>query len=162
MDHLRNIRLVALKNVLVGPDFDAQWRTISRWYSRQFSTPLDRIDDLPRIDIWRHYYEDLYENLEDDKLHLELEELLKPQDELQKALDKSKGESDMDDLEKLVKAENAKAKKSPKDPKVAAKEMIKVTEDLGRALTDIKKSIEPLEGFNLDFDSLAGDGSNNL
>ena len=148
--------------MLDKPDFDAQWRRVSRWYSKTFATPLHLVDDLPRLDVLQAYYEDLYENLEDDKLHLELEELLKPVDELQKALDKSKGESDMDDLEKLVKAENAKAKKSPKDPKVAAKEMIKVTEDLGRALTDIKKSIEPLEGFNLDFDSLAGDGSNNL
>ena len=118
------------------------------------------MDDLPRLDVLQHWYEDMYENLEDDKLHQELEELLKPQDELEKALAKSSADSDMDKLEAEVKAQNQKSKDSPrpvKAPKIETEEMKKALEGLGKAINEIKDSFEPVTKgteFSLDFSDL--------
>ena len=44
--------------------WEHQYRTICRWYSREFSTPLQVVEhDLNQIHVLTHYYEDSFERL---------------------------------------------------------------------------------------------------
>jgi hypothetical protein len=142
---LQALRIIALKNVMVGSDADAEWRHVCRWYSKTFHTPLAEVDDLPTFDVWQAFFEDRAENMDDEERQKELEEILSPNG-LEKALIKSHEDSAMDDLVAMAKAENAKAKE--------AKGLKEHVEDLGKAVDDIKTVIENTGEFNLDFDGL--------
>lgn len=66
MSEIRDIQVLALGNI-EDPDSNAYYRRICRWYSREFSTPLETvINDIPERDVLLHYYEDLYEGLYKD------------------------------------------------------------------------------------------------
>lgn len=58
----RAVQQIALAAVL-EPDQDAMLRRIQRWYSRQFSTPLHRVQGLPLLDVLTAFYEDRYESM---------------------------------------------------------------------------------------------------
>ena len=155
MDHIRNIRLIALKDAMLEPSHDAQWRHCARWYSKTFSTPLHMVDDLPRLDVLQAYFEEHYEVMEEVELHKELEELLRPQDALQKSLEKSKEESDLDRMVREA-AEANKAVKAkpgvPAKPKDIGKSIDEAVADLGKALTHLQKEAPEIgKAFNLDF-----------
>lgn len=136
---------------------------MSRWYSKTFATPLHLVDDLPRLDVYRAYFSEHYEGLGEAELNKELEEVLQPQDELQRALEKSASDSDMDKLEKEAILQNQALKEKKKTPK---KELASISnkladsvKELGEALGKIPQTVD--EGFALDFgDSLRFD--NNL
>lgn len=67
MSEVRDIQILALGNI-EDPDGEAYYRRICRWYSREFSTPLDTVlNDIPEKDVLLHYYEDLYHNLYNDE-----------------------------------------------------------------------------------------------
>lgn len=72
MNHYEALKLLALRAVM-KPDSDAHFRSICRWYSITFHTPLHLVDDLPEEDVLVAYYEKTYEDMEDP----EREELLK-------------------------------------------------------------------------------------
>lgn len=72
MNHYDALKLLALRAVM-KPDSDAHFRSICRWYSITFHTPLHLVDDLPEEDILVAYYEKTYEDMEDP----DREELLK-------------------------------------------------------------------------------------
>jgi hypothetical protein len=164
LDNIRAIKLIALKDVLMETSVEAQWRRVARWYSKTFATPLHLVDDLPRLDIIQSYFEEHYENLDEAELNRELQELLKPEDQLQKSLDKAKDDSSLDELvkqaESKVKAVKViKAKRAPvKEPSKqdVSKEMLAAIADLGEALTSIKDTAEepPDQSFGLDFSGL--------
>jgi hypothetical protein len=155
LDHIRNIRLIALKNVLDKPDDDARWRSIARWYSKTFATPLHEVDYLPQLDVLQAYFEDFYEGAEQERLHTELEDLLQDQDPLNKALDKSSNESDMDKLEKELVEHNKRLKEGAVAP------LVKAAQNLGDTLKGLRdvlsdKSLKE-EEFSLDFKDLKED-----
>ena len=63
MTEVRYIQTLAL-GAIEDPDGEAYYRRICRWYSREFSTPLDTvINDLPEKEVLLHYYEDMYYTL---------------------------------------------------------------------------------------------------
>jgi len=82
---LDSIRLLALKSVT---EMDAEYRLrfINRWYSRQFHTPLHTVDDLPTEDVLQHFFECMFEDMEEEKRLRSVQELLETKDERQKRL----------------------------------------------------------------------------
>lgn len=67
MSEIKDIQILALNNI-EDPDGETYYRRICRWYSREFSTPLETvIYDIPEKDVLIHYYEDLYYGLYNDE-----------------------------------------------------------------------------------------------
>lgn len=67
MTEVRYIQILAL-GAIEEPDGEAYYRRICRWYSREFSTPLDTvINDISEKDVLLHYYEDMYYGLYHDE-----------------------------------------------------------------------------------------------
>ena len=155
-DHIRSIRLIALNNA-ISKDFlpdDAIWRRIARYYSKNFNTPLHLIDTLPRLDVIQTYYEDVYESLEDNDLHQELESVLTPPDSLSTSVKKEKEDAEMDALAKQLQEENkgkvpTKEEEKPIEIEKISQELLDSLDGLGQTINDIKESFEE-DGFSLD------------
>jgi hypothetical protein len=64
MDIFEAVKAKALRCVL-RPDVEYMIRHIFRWYSRTFSTPLQEVYDLPLEEVLLHYYEVVFEDLDD-------------------------------------------------------------------------------------------------
>lgn len=64
-DSLRAILILSLDSV-ENPTFAATHRKICRWYSREFSTPLDKVLAMPELVVLHVYYEDMLQKLYDD------------------------------------------------------------------------------------------------
>ena len=163
MDNVKAIKLIALKDVMLTASAEAQWRSVARWYSKTFATPLHEVEDLPRLDIIQAYFEEHYENMNEGELHNELQSLLKPEDALQDSLNKSQDEASVDDLVRQAEEENKALKSQPRTlpkkkatPQEASKEMMAAIAELGEALTTIKDKVEepPDRSFGLDFSGL--------
>ena len=80
MNYYLALRLQALRAVL-APDEDANLRSIFRWYSRTFHTPLHQVEELPVEDILTAFYEQSYEDLSEEDRKAELDELLETPEE---------------------------------------------------------------------------------
>ena len=63
-DLLQSLQILAL-DAVVRPDWNAVYRQICREYSRKFHTPLHVVEELPHIDVLTHYYEDLYDGMDE-------------------------------------------------------------------------------------------------
>lgn len=59
----QSVRLLALEAVLV-PDWDSFYRSVCRWYSKSFSTPLLDVFDLPQTWVLQNYYEHRWSEME--------------------------------------------------------------------------------------------------
>jgi hypothetical protein len=144
--------LIALRNVIEKYPPDEEWYYVSRWYSKVFATPLHLVDRLPMLDIYRAYFSEHYEQLDEAELNKELEEVLYPKDELQKALEKSAEDSEMDKLEREAILQNQAQKKKvtpKKELKDVSNKLANSVKELGEALGKIPQTID--EGFALDF-----------
>lgn len=80
MSFYKNVKLIALHSVL-HPDHDARLRSIFRWYSKEFHVPLPEVEELPLIDVLQHYFESIYESLEEEDLQQELQDILATDEE---------------------------------------------------------------------------------
>lgn len=69
------IKIQSLRTVL-RPDDDYNVRSVMRWYSREFNTPLGEVYDLPIEEVLRDYFECEYEKMEPHELEEEREYLL--------------------------------------------------------------------------------------
>lgn len=65
MDILEAVKARALLTV-VKPETDNEYfaRYVRRWYSRTFHTPLHDVEKLPMLDLFEHYYEVTFEEME--------------------------------------------------------------------------------------------------
>lgn len=60
----RDLRVCALRDVLLGGDAEYQLRVKLRWYARTFHTPLHMVyQKIPIHDVLRAYWEEHYEAL---------------------------------------------------------------------------------------------------
>ena len=90
MNHYDALKLLALRAVM-KPDGDAHFRSICRWYSVTFHTPLHMVEELPEDDVLTAYYEKTYEDLEDAEKDELLRALLESDEEKkQKLLEKDR------------------------------------------------------------------------
>ncbi len=69
------IQIQALAAVLREQDPEYNLRSLFRWYSRTFHTPLHEVPDLPLDDILRTWWESYYESLTPEQLETERKRL---------------------------------------------------------------------------------------
>lgn len=106
LDYIDAIRLKALRAVL-DPDASAWFRSVMRWYSREFSTPLKEVADLDIEEVLVAYFEEQYSSLKDGDEHGQetldriLQELIETQDERQTR--KLKEKADEEQARELLK-----------------------------------------------------------
>jgi hypothetical protein len=115
-----SLRVIAMRNVLSkNPPNDYTMRYISRWYSKEFSTPLHVVDTLPRHDVLLAYYESMYSEMKEDpkreqELNEHIQELVSPKDQSKAEAEKVEAF----EFEKLVEEQEAKKGKEPDKPKL--------------------------------------------
>lgn len=120
LDYYKTLRILAMREVTRDastPEYAL--RRIMRWYSKEFSTPLHVVNDLPLHDVLTHYYEANYENLseDNDKLIDEMRELSMTDDEQaaeQARKDRAEYEDYLFNKETEEEAEVQQAKKKKK------------------------------------------------
>lgn len=75
---ISQIQIIALAST-ESPDWKAEYRKICRWYSKEFNTPLDRVEwDLDYVHVLTHYYETVFgmmEKSESEEGQLEYEDM---------------------------------------------------------------------------------------
>lgn len=110
MEYFDAIRALALRSV-VTEDREYRLRTIFRWYSKTFFTPLHTVDELPLEEVLRHYYESKYEGLENEELQAEINEFLEtPEEKVARLRREDEEKADNESFMKHV-AKNAEKKK---------------------------------------------------
>jgi len=88
MNHYDALKLLALRAVM-KPDGEASYRSICRWYSTTFHTPLHLVDEIPEDEVLTAYFESTCENMEDPERQDLLSKLLETdEDRRRKALAK--------------------------------------------------------------------------
>ena len=161
MDIVRALRITTLRAVAEEDlDEEAQWRAVARWFSREFSTPLKEVDELPKLDVIRHYLEDSYLKMEPHELQQEIDNVLSEKG-FESKLEKAKKDADDDkfaqEIEKEAQAVNLKSvkllKKDEKKTNQVDPRILAALESLGESigsLTPEKKQEEGLSDFGLD------------
>jgi hypothetical protein len=73
----RALQILALEAVL-SEEYEALYRRICRWYSREFSTPLVEVEKMLEETVLRTYFEDVYSTLKEsgDKGEEKLDEIV--------------------------------------------------------------------------------------
>lgn len=59
---LKDLKIICIQEADEGT-FEAFYASICRWYSREFSTPLPQVEDMPEETILKTYYEDAFWSL---------------------------------------------------------------------------------------------------
>lgn len=119
-----DIQKIAFLSVL-RPDYDAWIRKVCRWYSRTFKTPLDQVEDLPINYVLQHYWETVFDEMEDAEKRQALMELLEtPEDRKKRVEQEQRAEED------FVAAAQAEVDKEKIKNKQTLKKAIKGLEKL--------------------------------
>ena len=177
MDRLRAIQIIALKEVLSDKQSqDFQLRSIFRWYSKTFHTPLHIVEELPEFDILQAYFEDQYEQLnqsDQGQTHIQklIEDLSKTEEEVLLE-EKRKDEDDvwafqeqkLNERKNLgkdkatIEANKKKAKEKLNRDRKAAKELesLQNKDSLGARLEPERTNSEELTipNFEMNFEGL--------
>ena len=123
-DLIHGLRISALL-AAIKPDDDAIIRRIYRWYSREFSTPLTEVENLPLEQVLLHYFEDVYEKMKPEDRHDLAVTLLETPEE--KAIREAEEEKSEEEMMELAAQDNEKIK-----AKLArAHEMLESLKELG-------------------------------
>lgn len=112
---VRNIKLVALRDIR---DQSATYllRSIFRWYSEKFHTPLHIVDTLPLADLLQHYFEARYEDMSDEERSVEVSRLLEDPEVLaEKKRREDAEDADVWQFGQEALAQEAKAKNPAKE-----------------------------------------------
>lgn len=96
LDLLKAIRLCAFRAVQKG-DSDYILRFIFRWYSREFSTPLREVEEIPLDTILEHFFECRYEAMSDEERDEEASRLIETRAEREAREEKEKQAETADD-----------------------------------------------------------------
>lgn len=134
-------------------DGDYFLRTVFRWYSKTFSTPLHEVADLPLDDVLLHYWESQYEEMEADEREAVIKRLRETDEERRQREAKDSEAVDADEAwlrqveqeeqERLAK-KNAPAAAAPASAKGAKRPTEKDSQ-----LPDYEE--KPIEGFSVNF-----------
>jgi hypothetical protein len=86
----RNLQLIALRAAAsarpefadkLEPDGDYFLRKVFRWYSKEFSTPLHQVLELPLDDVLVNYWESQYEEMEENEITAAIRRLRETEEE---------------------------------------------------------------------------------
>lgn len=125
MDFVEAVRVIALRDVANTrrdpPQGDSAYlmRTIRRWYSREFATPLSDVEDLPDEEVLQHYFECKFEALEPRDLDEEITDaVMAPEERAKRDRGAAAEDVDMHRFAEEVRAEEeARRKKQAETPK---------------------------------------------
>ena len=141
MNRYRAIQTIALNDIIKGTN-SSQIHHIMRWWSREFSTPLHLVEELPLDYILQHYYEDCYENMSAEKRERERESLSLTEEEAIYEVE----EAD-EFLETLKKVEKKKSQ-----PTIPIADSVKKISPLSDAKTEeLKKILADFKDIKVDF-----------
>lgn len=110
------IRILAL-HAVIKEDEDFKLRQVFRFYSREFNTPLHEVKDLPIEEVLAAYFESKYEDMDIDKLKIELHDTSETEEQKRRRIKESQvndakaEQDDMDFLKKIEQEAQALAKK---------------------------------------------------
>lgn len=163
---VRQIQRIALANVTLGakaPDAPEAWlRSVFRWYSREFHTPLHVVPELPMEDILLHYYECLYDQYEDIEIDAEKVRLTETAEERQqRAIAAVREAEDVDQLvERIQKREAQKAQEAQEKRKAPQVAPERTAPGSGRRMPQVSIPRTPPKDetvLRMDFADLADD-----
>jgi len=140
------IRIIALQNVLSrrkkkAIDTDFQLREVFRWYSTTFHTPLHVVETLPLDDIFTHYWEAHYLELDEKELEAARSDVLADPDEL-KEMQKVEDENDLETHLLFQDERRRQAEQKKKDTIGKLEEAANALKGLGK---DFKRSFNSPE-----------------
>ncbi len=118
LDLLKAIRLCAF-GAVKERDSDYILRHIFRWYSREFHTELEKVEEIPLEKVLTAFFECRYENMEDEDLDEEDSRLRETYAERLEREAREKAESEDDDeffRETVKEAATVNAKRSLDEP----------------------------------------------
>lgn len=138
LDYWDSIRIRALASV-VDPDTDDVLIEIFEWYSKEFSTPLHFVYELPVDEVLHHYFRWIYRNMDGIERHNAAIWLLETPEEraARAAADKK------DDEDFMAKAAAVNAKK--KQPSEAQKAFDRMQKKFLDNIDQFKAKAAPLE-----------------
>jgi hypothetical protein len=124
-EFIRALKILAIKSVK-NPDFDAAYRKICRWYSREFSTPLESVYNLPEETVLQTFFEDYYDEMSKDKeraqeLDVIIQQLAKNEEE--QDAEEMEDEAWVQEMRREIEAEE-EAQKQRQSQKNQAKEQV--------------------------------------
>lgn len=132
IDWVESIKILALKEIISkhqSSEFDL--RSIARWYSKTFATPLHLVYTLPTYDVLQAYFEETYEELsKSEEGEIELKKIAEELSKSEAEREIAKKEKDKEDvlvhnMEKDCNSNNIKInEKELKDRQKKAKEKI--------------------------------------
>lgn len=120
----RSLQILAL-DAIVRPDWEASYRRVCRWYSRNFHVPLPEVYELPIADVMRDYFEGMYEDLEKDELARIAAEICET--------DEQKAKREAEEQKKLLSEKNS-----------VAASMAKLKEKLDKAKSGVVQAVDTL------------------
>lgn len=144
-DTLRGILILSLDSV-ENPTFASSYRKICRMYSREFSTPLHEVMEMPEEVILRTYYEDQIQAMADavdgsdeakrmyDEMRQKILENTLEEDDEQELVESE--EDWMRELNEKVAAENKKEPQA-KSPNLLDKELNNASSIVDQEMEDI-------------------------
>lgn len=92
---------------VMRPDGDARYRSICRWYSKTFHTPLQDVYDLPPEEVLEAHYEEILEEMPPEARDQKLAEMLEDPEERERK--KRYADADLAEEEEFLKMVRAKA-----------------------------------------------------
>lgn len=129
MNFLKAVKTRAMRDVFykddpqkkgqVDPDY---WiRSVLRWYSKTFFTPLHVVHDLPLADVMQAYYEETFESMSEEELDAARHSLVETAEERAARLDTEARQGTEDDafleqkyMEEMERQERGRLKKAGK------------------------------------------------
>jgi hypothetical protein len=115
-DYVRTLRLIAMADVVLEP-MSYSLRQIFRWYSKEFFTPLQQVDDIPLEEVLQTYFECQYEEMEEGPRNQEIQRLLISPEKLAQM----QKEEDAEDAETWEFAREAVAEEEKEEKEAASK-----------------------------------------
>lgn len=149
MDYYRALRILALKNVL-KPDEEYHLRTIMRWYSKTYHTPLHFVETIPIETLISTFYESKYEEMSEEEQQSELELLLETEEQRKKRI-AQKDLAAVDDYE-FFEMSKQQAKAVDKNAvKKGFDQLSEAMKEASKAIKDFNKKPEPSQEIDIKF-----------
>lgn len=123
LEYVRALHILALDAVENGL-YDAWYRSLCRWYSREFSTPLMEVYDLSDEEVLRTYFEDHLWRLKESSSEESQEAYSSLRESIIKTPDELKAEIQEDDnwadqmINEIKEQEEQSSVAPPKTPKI--------------------------------------------
>jgi hypothetical protein len=145
------IQLEAMRAVQ-KQDSEFSMRSIRRWYSREFHTPLAEVDCVPDEDLLQAYFEDKYDSMEVADRETEIARLLETEEErIEKARQKDEEDAEAFEFAKFSEEQQEKEKLKRIQAKAPEASLLKQAPVSDAKFKDVGNSSELEEDVKISF-----------